>query len=607
MQYRDGVIVNRGMSAFMRTYIPPVIIGLSFVFLLVISWFKWGDAIVDTGRELYVPAQLAAGKVLYRDIFYLYGPLSPYVNAFLYKVFGVRILSLVLGGIAVTGCAAWLIYKISGIFLGIFHAGFIAMVFLFVFAFGYYRYFGIFNFIIPYSYGATQATLFALAFLYFMCGYWKGRRLRDALLAGCSVFLCMACRIEMGCVLMVAAGIGAVVLTWGGGRESSGSMPVVRPLILLPLLLSGCLYGLFFMLAGSEITHSNMMNIFRNNIDAGAAFMRATGGLDDVRGNLGAIGRALFSYAVLAGWFMLTGALIARTKKFGNVGFRRIFMGAVGLAGAAGVFFYMRHWFDASLQYRCMPLILLFMAGYSGVRFLYHGKEINGIRDLILFLVGFFMLLRILLAAEPSGYGFYLLVPGLFGYHIFFFKTLPGFIRNRTIRRTCRMGFVFVLALFCFECFAHSYSKYAKRTLEVESPAGNLFFNNLPQEQSVADLVNFLSIGTSPDDGVVVFPEGLTVNVLARRNNPLYYYSYLPFEFKRAGISDKIIRELIANKIPYIVLINRPLGEYGSKGFGIDYAQEVYGYIIKNYFPLTYYGPEPFKANDFGYILFKRR
>ena len=64
---------------------------------------------------------------------------------------------------------------------------------------------------------------------------------------------------------------------------------------------------------------------------------------------------------------------------------------------------------------------------------------------------------------------------------------------------------------------------------------------------------------------------------------------------------------MTANKIPYVVLIHRTLGEYGSKGFGIDYAQEVYGYIMKNYLPLTYYGPEPFNANDFGYIVFKRR
>ena len=490
----NSVFFNRSMIASIRQYVPAVIISLSFVFLLAISWFKWGDAIVDTGRELYVPARLAAGKVLYRDIFYLYGPLSPYLNAFLYKVFGVRILSLVLGGIAVTGCAAWLLYKITRYFCGIFHAGFTALVFLFVFAFGYYRYFGIFNFIIPYSYAATQATVFTLAFLYFVCGYWKERRLRDALFAGCSIFLCLACRYEMGCVLMLAAGIGAVVLKMGG-RESSGSMPIVRPLILLPLLLSGCLYVPFFLLAGSKIAHSNMGNIFRNDIDAwaaftrvtaglddvrgnlgaigrtlfvdaGGAFIRVTAGLDDVRGNLGAIGRALFSYAVLAGWFMLTGALIARVGKIGNVGFRRIFTGTAGFIGAAVAFYYMRHWFDAYLQYRCMPLILLFMAGYSGVRFLYHGKDVDGIRDLILSLVGFFMLLRVLLVVEPSGYGFYLLVPGLLGYHIFFFKTLPGFIRNRTIQRTCRIGFAFVLALFCFECFSFSYSNYAKRNVE---------------------------------------------------------------------------------------------------------------------------------------------
>ena len=41
-------------------------IAVVMVIMLRISWEKWGDTIIDTGRELYIPWQLSAGKVLYR-------------------------------------------------------------------------------------------------------------------------------------------------------------------------------------------------------------------------------------------------------------------------------------------------------------------------------------------------------------------------------------------------------------------------------------------------------------------------------------------------------------------------------------------------------------
>ncbi len=38
----------------------------------------WGDFQIDNGRELYVPVSILHGKLLYRDIWYMYGPLAPY-------------------------------------------------------------------------------------------------------------------------------------------------------------------------------------------------------------------------------------------------------------------------------------------------------------------------------------------------------------------------------------------------------------------------------------------------------------------------------------------------------------------------------------------------
>ena len=56
----------------------PILVAAAFVALAVWSWQKWPDVLVDFGRELYVPWQLASGKRLYLDIAYFNGPLSPW-------------------------------------------------------------------------------------------------------------------------------------------------------------------------------------------------------------------------------------------------------------------------------------------------------------------------------------------------------------------------------------------------------------------------------------------------------------------------------------------------------------------------------------------------
>jgi hypothetical protein len=46
------------------------------VFLVVTSWRRWSDPLIDFGQELYNAWQLSTGAVLYRDVGCLYRPLS---------------------------------------------------------------------------------------------------------------------------------------------------------------------------------------------------------------------------------------------------------------------------------------------------------------------------------------------------------------------------------------------------------------------------------------------------------------------------------------------------------------------------------------------------
>ena len=60
-----------------------------FILIVFITfWGKFGDIVVDSYREIYIPQQMVEGKTLYKDIFVIYPPLSYLINAFLIKTFG---------------------------------------------------------------------------------------------------------------------------------------------------------------------------------------------------------------------------------------------------------------------------------------------------------------------------------------------------------------------------------------------------------------------------------------------------------------------------------------------------------------------------------------
>ena len=60
----------------------------AFLCGLAASWQRWGGPLIDCGREMNQPLRLASGEQLYSDVRHIYGPLSPYLHAALYRLCG---------------------------------------------------------------------------------------------------------------------------------------------------------------------------------------------------------------------------------------------------------------------------------------------------------------------------------------------------------------------------------------------------------------------------------------------------------------------------------------------------------------------------------------
>ena len=91
-------------------WVGPIVVAATGVMMLLWSWAKWTDMMVDFGRELYIPWRLVEGESLYKDVAYFHGPLSPYLNSLVFFVFGTSLRTLVITNLGITAGFATMLY-----------------------------------------------------------------------------------------------------------------------------------------------------------------------------------------------------------------------------------------------------------------------------------------------------------------------------------------------------------------------------------------------------------------------------------------------------------------------------------------------------------------
>ena len=155
----------------------PVLVAAG-LFMMSISWLKWPDLLIDFGAQVYIPWRLSEGQVLYKDIASIYGPLSPYLHAFLFKIFGPGISVLIGFNLLIVAGLSTLIYslfkKLSNPLIGFL----CAFAFLTLFAFGQYQGGGNYNFICAYVYALPHGVALSFLALFFFLKFLENSQLR---------------------------------------------------------------------------------------------------------------------------------------------------------------------------------------------------------------------------------------------------------------------------------------------------------------------------------------------------------------------------------------------------------------------------------------------
>jgi len=200
----DSAVTKSCASAILLTAIGAA--------MLRMSWRKWPDVLVDYGRELYVPWRLNEGEVLYRDILHFYGPLSDYLNAFLFKVFGTSMMTLVFFNIALVAALTYLIYRIFSATTDRLVAAAASATFLTAFAFSQNVITGNYNYVCPYSYEVTHGMALSFLAIYCFVNYLRKQAASWLGIIGFSLGMIFLCKMEIFLSAILAIGAGFCLL-----------------------------------------------------------------------------------------------------------------------------------------------------------------------------------------------------------------------------------------------------------------------------------------------------------------------------------------------------------------------------------------------------------
>lgn len=598
---------------------------VSFVVGLVVSWDRWGNPLVDCGREMNQPLRLARGEMLYSEVRHIYGPLSPYINATLYRLFGPSLGVLYADGIVTAVVILALVYWLSRRLMGPAASTASTLSVMWLCAFKQAG-----NYILPYSYSALHGCALGLASLALLVRFveLRGDEQSDArakldaraaaslrrrasaslLMAGATAALATLAKTEMGLAALCAGVIAAVLSGYPSSRRASISGVIfITP---AALLLIG-VYGYIGSLVGWRTLADDSLLFLRHLPPDLVYFNKRVSGFDQPMQSIIQMIGAAARLASLAAAIGAISLLLTRRKtaaparvSIGDLSVSdagRASYGQIWLLLAASILIFVLIPFAGSLAwetgpYLAMPLLLLVLLGLEFVR---HRRQIsNGVfnpRTIVLLIVLVYALAslaRVILRVRSGGaYSSYLLPASVIIFTYAWAHAFAGLFRESSTRRLARnitIGLILADALLTAGLLSYRYRD--KNTYVLKTDKGTMIA--VPDlGQSMDEAIHFINRETTVGEAVAVMPEGSSLDFFTDRVNPLREEITTPGYLDLEG-EQRAIKQLEQSNTRFVLVTNRPTSEFGPKVFGRDYCQVLMQWIEQNFEESAILGPD---------------
>jgi hypothetical protein len=584
------LLVGAGLAAWLVPYMP--------------------DVMVDYGREVYVPWRITEGEAIYRDIEYFNGPISPYLHAMVFTIFGVSITTLKVFNVVLIGLFTTMLYRLLLAMSDRFAATVACLVFLTVFAFGHLTAFANFNWVTPYSYELPHGIGLSLCMIACLWHYARGAGVKWLVPGGvmlglvflteAEVFLAAALAGPSGALLGVLASPAErahlrrrlAVFAGGAIAPVAVSALVLWTIMPWPTVLSG--------LAGSWKWVGNQQL-------ASLQYFKFTMGTLDTRQSLIDIATWAISYAALVGLMVVASLMAGRLLPRA---WQRHALGAMCAAAVAVTLFALN--LDAQFWIEHMRPAPLFMTG-AGLVLLWQvwtmRREPQQLARLALPLMMVIfagaLLGKILLNVRPVHYGFALAAPAAVLTIVWLLGVLPQWLQSRWGTGTpARLMAVSAMGVVVFVLLTAEARMVSMKTGHVGIGWDRFRADPVRARFMAAALEDIRHLPT-PNQTLVVMPEGLMLGYLARRINPSGHLNFTPPAMIMFG-EEPMLEDLHHSAPDLIALIHTDTTIYDAPFFGSDYARQIALWIRHNYHPVSQIGPPPFlPGTQFGILLLR--
>lgn len=541
----------------MKKYVNDLKYFLPLFFLLlltfVLTWAHQGHIIIDCGREVYYPERILSGKVLYKDLFNIYGPFAYLFNAFLFKIFAVKLSVIYLAGVFTAVGIISMIYLISRLFFENFLSFSITALSIAIGCFSFY----IFNYVFPYSFGMTYGFLSCLVSLYLLMLFIRSEN--NYILYYMSTFfagLAVSNKYEFIPYCLIY-----LFLAFKNKLSVRVNIISLAVFLVMPVLCFAILFSQGLSLG--DLYH-NFKDIY---------LMTQT--------------------ATLKYFYIISGLVLQ--KQTLSILIRNFIRTTVPLILIYGGFYYFS-------KFRIKSIIALILGIVLGLKLI--SVETFVFLPFLLFILFCLFFKKTNFEYKIFSGSILLLSLKVFwstvinSYGLFFIPILLisviGYVKKDYLRA---VSFYLILLTVGFIYF--NIQGLKEKNIPIFSERGLIYasseYNGTGQE-----LVNFINHNTKPSDKILILPEGLFFNFLTSKKSDDYYNSYLPLYIETFG-EERLIQSLTQDKPDYIFMHNFPTSNYYFKSMCKDYAFEICDYINKSYSPKT------LLLNDFTVYVFEKK
>jgi 4-amino-4-deoxy-L-arabinose transferase-like glycosyltransferase len=572
------------------------------------------------------PLRLARGEALYSEVRHIYGPLSPYLNSALYRIFGPSLGVLYADGIVSALIILALVYWLARQLMGRMASTAATLSVMWLCAFKQAG-----NYVLPYSYSALHGCALGLITLALLMKAACAVRRAEAgeegptaikqkvrgensaayylLAAGVVAGLTMLAKTEMGLAAIVAGLAAAALAGYPGlGRAFAYSGAFIFPASVVVVAV----YWQIAVRVGWDTLSSDSFLFLRNLSPELVYFNRRVSGLDQPLQSVVQMIGAVFRIASLAAIIAAVSLLLTRRKKEGAGA--QVTVSDLGITDA-GRARYSQLWALLALSviiflslpvvgnidwdkgpYLAMPLLLAPLLIVLSARYqkqVSTGRVEKETLSLIIITVyALASLARVILRVRSGGaYSSYLLPSSVIIFTYGWARPFAGLFKDGQARRLARnIAIGLILADVAATAGLLGYRYRARNTHPIITGRGTIIA--VPDlGQAMEEAIDFINRETAPGEYVAVMPEGTSLNFFTDRLNPLREEITTP-GFLDAEGEVRAIRRLVESNTRLVLVTNRPTPEFGPSVFGRDYCRRLMQWVEENFEAVAVFGPD---------------